>query len=271
MRMPWGRAILAVVAVVFVLGGMGAIVALGSGAWRPDFSTTPGLNPQDMAALAAPYDDIRMGRDGAVIARLGGESASAQAEIDRIQNLLPPGEPSSSRLTSMRAQIGTNGNRLLGVREYEYPRHVVRAETALYRDTAEQPWSIEGFHVNVSTRQELLARALNFATEPPAVRSVIVASVVLPLFMLATFLAALFQPGLKPRWVWLLLIALGLGTISANTATDALTFVPVSLQLFGAGATWSGSVFDGWVFSAATPIGAVAYWLTRAFTKRTAV
>ncbi len=268
--MPWGRVILALLATLFVVGGMASIVALGSGAWRPDFSNTPGLNQQDMATLAAPFDDIRLERDGAVIARLGGQSVSAQAEIDRIQTLLPPGEPLSSRLTTMRAQVGTSGNRLWGVREYEYPEHVVRAETTLYRDNAEQPWSIEGFNVNVLSREALASRGLNFAAEPPSVQAVIVAAVALPLFMLATFLVALFQPGLKPRWVWLLLVPLGFGTISANTATDALTFLPVSIQLFGAGATWSGSVFDGWVFSAAIPFGALFYWLARMFSKRPA-
>ena len=268
--MPWGRAILAVVASSFVIGGIGSIIALGSGVWRPDFSNTPGLDPQDIETLATPYDDIRSGRDGAVIARLGGESESAQAEIDRIQTLLPPGEPTSSRLTTMRAQAGTNDNRLWGVREYEYPDHVVRAETALYRDDDGQPWSIEGFHVNVLSRQELAARGLNFAAEPPPVQTVIVVTFVLPLFMLATFLVALFQTGLKPRWLWLLAIALGFGTVSANTDTDALTFVPVSIQLFGAGATWRGSVFDGWIFGAATPFGAGAYWLTRLFGTRAA-
>ncbi len=268
--MPWGRAILAVLATVFVIGGMASIVALGSGAWRPDFSNTPGLNPQDMTALAAPYEDIRLGRDGAVIARIGGASESAQAEIDRIQALLPPGEPLSSRLTTMRLQAGANGNRLWGVREYEYPAQVVRAETTLYRDTADQPWSIEGFHVNVLTREALTSRGLSFAAEPPPVQAVIAAAVALPLFMLATFLAALFQPSLKPRWLWLLLVPLGFGTISANTATDALTFLPVSVQVFGAGATWSGSLFDGWIFSAAAPIGAATYWLTRLSGKRSA-
>ncbi len=265
--MPWGRAILAVVVTLFVIGGMGSIVALGSGAWRPDFSNAPGLNAEDLAALAAPYDDIRSGRDDAVIARIGGEAEGAQAEIDRIQTLLPPGEPTASRLTSMRAQIGTSGNRLWGVREYEYPDQIVRAETTLYRDNAEQPWSIEGFHVNVLSRQELAARGLNFFSGPPAVQGVIAAAVILPLFMLATFLAALFQPGLKPRWVWLVLAPLGFGTLSANTASDALTFVPLSIQFFGAGATWSGSMFDGWIFSAATPFGAIAYWLSRVFSR----
>jgi hypothetical protein len=137
----------------------------------------------------------------------------------------------------------------------------VRSETTLYRADAADPWKVLGFHVNVVTREELAARAFDFAAEPPGVKGVIVAAVIIPIFTLITFLVALFRPGLKPRWAWLLAIALGVGTIYANTGTDALSFLPISVQLFGAGATWSGSVFDGWVFSASTPFGAVAFWL----------
>lgn len=263
--MPWGRVILALLVTVVVLGGMGSLVAFGAGALHPDFSST--LSADDSAALSAPYDDVREGRDADVIARLAGDSANAQAEVDRIQGFLPPGAPTSSRLTTWRANTGTEGNRLWGIREYSYPGHVVRAETALYRATADQPWMIEAFNVNVATHEQLAGRGFNFAQMAQPVQAVVVAAIVLPIFMLITFWAALFQPGLKPRWVWLIAIALGVGTITANTATGGLTFVPVSIQLFGAGATWSGSLFDGWIFNAATPFGAVAYWLSRLFAK----
>lgn len=259
--MPWGRAILAVLATLFVFGGMGVLAAMGAGVWRPDFSSTPGVSPQDVAELGGPYEDISHDRDAQVIARLAESGAGTQAEIDRIQSLLPPGDPISSRLTAFRVTVGTAGNRLWGIREYEYPEHVVRAETALYRATASEPWKIAALNVNAVTRQELAARTFNLTAEPPAVLAVIGASILIPLFTLATFLTALFRPGLKPRWVWLLAIALGVGTIYADTASDTLSFLPISVQLFGAGATWSGSVFDGWVFSASTPFGAAAFWL----------
>lgn len=259
--MPWGRAILALLATLFVVGGMGSLVALGSGAWKPDFSATPGMNPLDIASLSQPYEDVSQGRDAAIIARIGAPNEQTQAEIDRIQALLPPGAPTSSRLTAFRASTGTDGNRLWGIREYEYPGHVVRSETTLYRGAASQPWAIEGFHVNVVSRAELASRALSFATEPRGVQAVIVAAIIIPIFSLITFWAALFRRGLKMRWAWLLAIVLGVGTIYANTGTDALSFLPISVQLFGAGATWSGSVFDGWVFSASTPFGAAAFWL----------
>ncbi|MEZ5958303.1 MAG: hypothetical protein R3C27_13955 [Hyphomonadaceae bacterium] len=264
--MPWGRAILAVLATLFVVGGMASLAVMGSGAMRPDF--TAGLNAADRVALAAPYDAISHERDAELITSLVQSNAGTQAEVDRIQTLLPPGEPTSSRLTTFRVRTGTDGNQLWGIHEHEYPDHVVRAETTLYRVSAEQPWKVLGFHVNAVTRAELAANTFAFASEPSGVKGVIVAAMIIPLFSLITFLVALFRPGLKPRWVWLIAIALGVGTIYANTGTDALSFLPISVQLFGAGATWSGSMFDGWVFSASTPFGAAGFWLFAPKAKR---
>ncbi len=259
--MPWGRSILAIVATLFVIGGMASLYVMGAGIWQPDFTNVPGVNPQDMAALAAPYDSASQGRDAELAASLVESNAGTQAEIDRIQTLLPPGTPMSSRLTTFRAATGTDGNHLWGVREYEYPGHVVRAETTLFRATGNDPWKVSGFNVNVLSRDELAGRTFDPVSEPPGVQAVLAAAVIFPLFMLITFWAALFRRGLKARWLWLTAVALGVGTIYADTASDALSFLPISVQLFGAGATWSGSAFDGWVFSASTPFGAAAFWL----------
>jgi hypothetical protein len=259
--MPWGRSILAVVATLFVIGGMASLYVMGAGIWRPDYAALPGVNPQDIAALTAPYDAVSQARDAELAASLVESNAGTQAEIDRIQTLLPPGAPTSSRLTTFRVAAGADDNHLWGVREYEYPRHVVRAETTLYRATPSEPWKVSGFNVNVLSREDLAGRTFKPLSEPPGVQAVIAAAVIFPLFMLITFLVALFRPGLKLRWIWLIAVVLGVGTIYADTASDALSFLPISVQLFGAGATWSGSAFDGWVFSASTPFGAAAFWL----------
>ena len=79
-------------ATVLVLGGMGALLASGIGAWKPDFSA-PGIDPRDIATLKQPFEDVRSGRDAELIARLPADIPRevAQAEIDRIQGLLPSG------------------------------------------------------------------------------------------------------------------------------------------------------------------------------------
>ena len=63
-----------------------------------------------------------------------------------------------------------------GVREYDYPGYVARSETALYRATANEPWKVSGFHVNVLSRADIATRSLNFMSEPPGVQGVIAAA-----------------------------------------------------------------------------------------------
>jgi hypothetical protein len=268
--MPWGRAILAVVAAILVLGGMGALLTGSMGAWKPDFSSAPGVNPQDVAALSEPFEDLRLGRDAALIARFSTEIPrdQAQAEMDRIQTLLPPGEPTSSRTTFMSATVGTGGNRLAAVREYEYPDHVVRSETTLLRQSSNERWSVEGFHINVASRAELAGSHTGFAQQTQLAKAVIVAAVIVPLFTLVTFWAALFWPGVKRRWLWLLMSAIGVMTVRVVLGTDQWEFSPLSFQIFGAGAIWSGSSFDSWVVSASAPLGALLFWITRLFQRK---
>lgn len=267
--MPWGRGILAALVTLLVVGGMSSLALMGTGVVPPDFAST--LGRQDAAALSQPFADLRAGNDDALLARLveGTDPAQARAQIDTMQSLLPPAEPQRSRLTSWRSQVGTTGNRLWGVHEYDFPDHVARAETTLYRATSDAPWAIEGFHINVATRQQLAQNVFDFASAPVAVKAIVVAAIVLPLFLLATFLVVLFEPGLKRRWLWLLWVAFGVGTLYVNTSNGAFSFQPISIQLFGASATWSGSAFDGWVFGASIPLGALWYWGARMFRKAT--
>jgi hypothetical protein len=61
---------------------------------------------------------------------------------------------------------------------------------------------------------------------------------------------------------------IGIGTARVAPATDQFEFLPLSFQLFGASATWSGSAFDSWIIGASAPLGALLFWLTRPFQKK---
>lgn len=263
--MPWGRMLLAALASLLVIGGIAGILFM---AQRPiNLASAPGVSAEDAAALVAPFDAAASGRDGDFISLMvqGVEPEQAQAQLDQIQALLPSGRPTSSRLVNYRTSMGTNGLHLVGVHEHMYPDHAVRAETVLYRANAQQPWQVLNFHVNVATNAELAANRRSLAEQPPNVIAFIVGTVVNPPFMLATFWAALFMKGVKPRWLWALVSVIALGTFQMNGATGAIFFAPLSIQLFGASATWSGSVYDPWVFGLSLPLGALAFWLTRVF------
>lgn len=266
--MPWGRGILAVVATLLVVGGMVSLLVTGLVGWRPNFVNA--ISAEDAAALSAPYDDLRAGRDADFLARTAPQirGDDAQAEIDALQTLLPPGEPNEVRLTTWNAMFSTNGNQLSAVHEYDYPDHVVRVQTLLSRATDEEPWQVMAFNIHVVEHADLAGAQFRFDAASPAVQAVIVAAVIVPLFVLVTFLMALFENGLRRRWLWLLAIAFAVGSFSINTAADGVTFQPFMVQVFGAGAFWSGSSLDGWLVAVGIPLGAIWYWARRLARRR---
>lgn len=264
--MPWGRILVAVLVSALTLGGIASTALMIAGVVQVNLPSTPGVASADAAALRSVFDDAAAGRDEALIQRTaeGTDRQQAQAQIDQIQTMLPPALPTSSRLVLFQSRAGTDGLGLTGVHEHVYRDHIARTQTVLHRSDPAQPWRIVGFNVNVATKADLSVNAFSLAGKSPGFIAFVAATVACPLFMLATFLTALFWRNLPRRWLWLIATVVGVGKFIMNGATGAIGFAPISIQLLGSGATWSGSAFDAWLFSVSLPLGAIAFWLTRA-------
>jgi hypothetical protein len=133
----------------------------------------------------------------------------------------------------------------------------------LFRSSDAEPWRVEGFHVNVVPKVDLAEPAALLARGSWQAWSFVGATMLCAYFALGTFWAALFWRGLKRRWLWLLVCAVGIVGVSLNLATGAFGVHLVFVQLFSASALWSGSAFDAWIVTASLPVGAIAFWLTR--------
>lgn len=268
--MPWGRLLLGLAVTGLLIFAVVTILRqVSQGVDGVAAMQAPGLGDADRAALAQPFEEVLAGRDAELLARLveGLDREQAQAQIDNIQSLVPQSSSPTTRLLNWRMGMGTNGQWLIGLAEHTFDDHVGQSETQLSRPNAQEPWRVAAFNINFVPKPEMPSAALSFAGKPPGYLAIIAAVMVIPAFMLATFWAALFWKGLKLRWVWLLIVSLGFCTISLNTVTGAVGFAPISLLLFGASVTWTGSAFDPWVFSFAMPLGALAFWLTRLLSK----
>jgi hypothetical protein len=267
--MPWGRLIVALLVTALAVTGAGFAAAQLAGLYRVDLPSAPGLSQADAAALAQPFADLVGGADAQLLSRLAGDPDPAQAalQIDQMQALLPAAQPVSSRLVVWRMTQDSGGESLSGVHEYAFQDHVARVETTLTRTRSAEPWRVADFHLNVASRAELAHNEFTLAGKPPGFLAIVAGLAVNPLFILLTFLSALFWKGLKLRWLWLIAILIGVGTFSMNAASGAWSFNPLSFQLFGASALWSGSAFDPWVIGVSLPLGALAFWLTRPFAK----
>jgi hypothetical protein len=266
--MPWGRVLLGLLVSALVLSALAMVVLqMRQPATSLQLGSPPGLSEADRAALAAPAQDLFAGRDEAIVSRLIDEvdRNAARSELNRIQAELPQTPPRSSRLMLWRSTHGANGQWLAATHEHDFGDRVGRSETVLVRDNAEAPWRIETFNIRVVDRSDVPPGGVNIAGKAPSYVAIVAAAVFNPLFMLATFWAALLWKRVRPRWVWLIATVLGFVTFNLNAATGDIGINPLSVQLFGAAAMWSGSVFDAWIVGVSIPFGAIAFWLAHAF------
>ncbi|NEX94125.1 hypothetical protein [Caulobacter sp. 17J65-9] len=250
-------------AVMLVQSANGRDVAGDPPQWLQNLVPPP--SGADAAALKAPYEDLRAGRTEALTARLADnvDRQAAEPQLAAMRALVPPGPAPEPRRMSWNRFTGTDGERMSVIYEYHYPERVVRTETTISRPNAKAPWKVEGFFLRSATHKELEAARFNPATMPPQGQVMVGLTALVPLFMWATAMVVLLGSGVRRRWLWLPVVLVGVGKLSMNAATCAFGFWPISLQLFGASAFWSGSAFDAWMLAVSLPLGAIVFWVRR--------
>jgi hypothetical protein len=261
--MLWLRVLIGVIVTALLATAIWTVSQQFGGASTLMAGDAPGIGASDKRALEAPIDSLLAGRDEEILTSLIGEidRAQAQEQIELIQGLVPPGTPESSRLTNWRVTHTTNGQALNGSFEYGYADHIMLAQSSLSRARDGEPWLVSGFHVNVFERSDLPPQGVSFEGKATGFYVFMAALLAIPVFILATLWAVLLWKRVRRRWLWGVAVTIGLGTFAVNATTGAWSFNFLSFLLFGAAATWSGSVLDSWVLSIALPLGAIAFWL----------
>jgi len=181
--------------------------------------------------------------------------------------LLPPGAPLTVDL------LGFGANRrpkeLTCSLNYQYGyRDQWFLVTVSWREKIGVPREITELRVIKMERPLQEANAFTFARARPRHYAFALAVVVIPLFILVSLVACLRTNGLPLKWVWSILILVGLVRFSLNWTTGLLVVVPFSIQLFGASVMAAGK-FAPWVISVSLPLGAVTFWIRRRHLRRT--
>ncbi len=84
----------------------------------------------------------------------------------------------------------------------------------------------------------------------------------IPLFILATLVECVRTPIPRRKWLWVLFILLGFGSIQLNWTTADYAIQAFHVNLLGAGAVASGR-YAPWVLSFGIPLGAITFWSRR--------
>lgn len=229
-----------------------AAAAVACQALKPD--------PAAVAASRAVFDDLRLGRDAALLAKLPPQlqTPEATAQIDRLRTLLPPGDPRGSTIVgSSIVEIAGKGRSEALNTEYDYGNRIVLFKTRLFQPPGARDWRANGFYLQVATTRQLAVNSFTLAGKPLAQIAFLAFAVASPLLMIVALVRVIRTPGLKRKWLWGILAFVGLFTLQMNWTAGAVVVQWLSVQLIGFGVQSSPSHFDPWIVKATLPLGAL--------------
>lgn len=91
---------------------------------------------------------------------------------------------------------------------------------------------------------------------------ILLLSILIPLFIIFTFIVFIRTPMKKRKWLWGFFILIGLVKFTINWTTGALHINPLSFNLLGSGFFY-GNAFAPVVISIGLPIGAILFWFKK--------
>ena len=134
--LKWGAVIVGVV----TLGGC-------------NFHTTmPTSDPALNAEADALFEDLVLGRDDALIARMSSANKAEEirAQLPMLRNMVGEATPREPTVTGTRKTSGTSGEVYEVQQDYAYPDRVVHAYTTLVKEGG--AWKVQGFNVNAQMK-----------------------------------------------------------------------------------------------------------------------
>lgn len=91
---------------------------------------------------------------------------------------------------------------------------------------------------------------------------VLLMTVLVFIFILVTLIVCIRTPIPRRKWIWVLFVLGGVGTLSLNWTSGEFGFQLIALHLFGIGFAAAGE-YSPWVLSVSFPLGAILFWLLR--------
>lgn len=185
---------------------------------------------------------------------------TSQADIRAVADYFPGGAMRSSEL------IGSQVNVINGqwhgsfTFEYEFDDGWAVASVSLRR--VGEDLRVTGFHVYQTGMSQKQFNAFELDGKSALHYAVLLLAVGVPVFILVTLIACIKTPMAKRKWLWVIFILGGIGTLSLNWTTGAYETNLLHYLLFGA-AAFAASEHAPWIISVGVPVGAILFWMKR--------
>lgn len=241
-----------------------AILALlaFSGSVSADLSENP-LVPKVEAQFAHDYlqklcersfDHVKEHLDPALAAQV------TDHKLEEVAGYFPSGKLLSTALIGSQTNVVNSvwhGNFSF---EYQFEGGWSVANVVLKRIGEEL--SVHGFNVYRTQASQRDINRFAFQGKSPWHYAILALSVAIPLFIVATLIVCVRTPIARKKWLWVLFILGGIGSISINWTTGALEFKLLQYLVLG-GSAMAASEYAPWVITVGFPLGAIIFWFKR--------
>lgn len=172
---------------------------------------------------------------------------------------LPPQNPVSVEVVGANTIRGSSVTRDDITFEYQFPDRWLLASVATQK--AGGVSTITGIHVNVLPDSLEHVNRFSLGGKGLLQYAVLALAPLVAIVSLCALVLCARTRMMKRKWLWILFILFGVGKLSVNWTTGQWGFMPLSVQLFSAGAF--SPLYGPWILSVSFPLGAVWFLLRR--------
>ena len=187
-----------------------------------------------------------------------------EQELSKLHEYLNHGEPKAVTLVGWNVVKGPSGTRTALTYELAFGDSWYVVTVLVHSTDAAR--RVAGLHVARLVKPLAELNAFTFEGKG-AVHYVMLAwAVALPLFSLAAVAVCLRTP-VRRKWLWVLFLLVGFGSVSLNWTTGELQFQLFSARVLSVGCVRAGQ-YAPWILSVSFPLGAVVFLIRRGAVRR---
>lgn len=182
-------------------------------------------------------------------------------KLEKMAAIFPKVPPQGIELVGSRTFESENKWKATLTFQYEFPKTWLLANIVLEKVT-DGPLVVKG--VNVTPLLDSLQNTHKFKLRGKSITHYVFLafSVLIPLFIVSTFIVCLRTPIKKRKWLWMIFILFGFMQCALNWTNGALFCQLLSVNLLGAGFFY-GNEFSPVILKVAIPLGAIIFWIKR--------
>ena len=217
--------------------------------------------PEDQATAKKYIDYLRAGQYEPIeeVMHPSIKGPTLHATLEKMAGIIPDEEPTSVKLVGAQSTTNSSGTTKNLTYEYGFGKQSLLVNVATLRQG--DAFTIVGF--NVYPQEQTLAERNHFglAGKTPLQYLVFALAILMPLLSLYALVQCIRTKIASKKWLWIVVILIGVGNLAVNWATGEWEFKPLAIQLLSASVLYDAQ--GALILAASVPLGAILFLLRR--------